>query len=128
MARLKDIVVDSLRPARLARFWEAALDDYFVRPYDDPEIARLAALGLTPETDPTVALDGSGPTIFFQQTSIAKTARNRVHWDISTQDRAAEIARLEGLGARVRDEHEDFTVMLDPEQNEFCVVVVDAAD
>jgi hypothetical protein len=31
------------------------------------------------------------------------------------------VARLEALGARVRDVHADFTVMLDPEGNEFCV-------
>ena len=126
MARLKDIVVDSLHPARLARFWESALEGYAVRPYDSDEIERLAALGLTPETDPAVALDGEGPTIFFQQTDVVKTARNRVHLDIATIDRAREVDRLEGLGARVRDEHDDFTVMLDPESNEFCVVEVDA--
>ncbi len=126
MARLKDIVVDSLHPARLARFWASALEEYEVRPYDADEIERLAALGLTPETDPAVALDGEGPTIFFQTTDAPKTVRNRVHLDIATLDRAREIERLEGLGARIRDEHDDFTVMLDPESNEFCVVEVDA--
>jgi hypothetical protein len=62
MARIKEIVFDAAQPARLARFWAAALDGYAVREYDAAEIARLAGLGLDPETDPTVAVDGDGPT------------------------------------------------------------------
>ena len=124
MARLKDIVIDSRHPAGLARFWERALDGYAIRPYDDAEVERLASLGLTPETDPSVALDGDGPTLFFQQTDVPKTARNRVHLDLATPDRRSEVDRLTALGARVRDEHDGFTVMLDPELNEFCVLEV----
>lgn len=67
MARFTDIVVDAVDPPRLARFWASALDDYAIRPYDIAEIERLEALGLTPDTDPTVALDGPGPTLFFQR-------------------------------------------------------------
>jgi len=122
MAALKEIVIDSRRPAALARFWAAALDGYAVRPYDEAEIARLAALGFTPETDPGVMVDGPGPTLCFQLNPAPKTARNRVHMDIAAVSRAAEVERLTGLGARVRDEHDGFTVMLDPEGNEFCVV------
>ena len=121
MADLTEIVVDSMHPAKLARFWAGALDDYAVRAYNDAEIAQLAKLGLTPETDPAVAVDGPGPTLFFQQTDQPKTDRNRVHLDLKTDSRPAEIRRLEGLGARVRDEHDGFTVMLDPEGNEFCI-------
>ena len=60
MGKLKEIVIDADHPASLARFWAAAVDGYAVRPYDDAEIARLAALGLTPETDPFVLVDGPG--------------------------------------------------------------------
>ncbi len=122
MARLTDLVVDSLAPHRLATFWQDVLDDFSIRPYDNAEIERLAALGLTPETDPAVALDGPQLTIFFQKTETPKTARNRVHMDVRAQNREAEVARLTALGATVRDVHADFTVMLDPEGNEFCVV------
>ena len=121
MAELSDIVVDSLHPADLARFWAAALDGYEIRAYDQAEIERLAALGFTPETDPSVAVDGPGPTLFFQVTTQAKQSRNRVHLDVRSADRSREVARLEALGARIRDEHENHTVMLDPENNEFCV-------
>ncbi len=122
MARIRDIVIDCTDAPALARFWADVLDGYAVRPYDDEEIARLAKLGFTPETDPAVAVDGTGPTLFLQQVPEKKTARNRVHLDITGRDRAEEVARLRGLGATVRDEHETYTVMQDPEGNEFCVL------
>ena len=122
MAKLREIVIDSAHPAALARFWAAALDGYAVRPYDDAEVARLAALGLTPETDPGVMVDGPGPTICLQLKAEPKTARNRVHMDLACASRPAEIARLVALGAQVRDHHDGFSVLLDPEGNEFCVL------
>ena len=67
MVRQFEIVIDSLMPARLARFWASALPGYSVRTYDATEIARLAELGLTAETDPSVAVDGDGPTLWFQK-------------------------------------------------------------
>jgi hypothetical protein len=121
MARIKEIVVDATNPAALARFWAAVLDDYALRAYDATEIARLADLGFTPETDPCVALDGPGPTLFFQRTDVAPTGRNGIHLDLSCANRAREVECLERLGATVRDVHATFTVMLDPEGNAFCV-------
>jgi hypothetical protein len=120
MARLKEIVIDALDPPRLARFWAAALNGYAVRAYDAAEIARLAEQGLTPETDPTVAIDGPGPTLFFQRTA-GRRGEGRLHLDLVGGPRAAEVARLEALGAIVRDVHDRYTVMLDPEGNRFCV-------
>lgn len=121
MARIRDIVVDAVRPAVLARFWAAALDGYQVRPYGAAEIERLARLGLTPETDATVAVDGPGPTFFFQQVPGRKRTRNRLHFDLTGAERATEIARLCALGATVRDERDGYSVLQDPEGNEFCV-------
>ena len=121
MARIRDIVIDCADAPALARFWAAVLDGYAVRPYDAEEIARLAKLGLTPETDPTVAVDGPGPTLWLQQVQQPKVTRNRIHLDLTGGPRSEEVARLCRLGATVRDEHETFTVMQDPEGNEFCV-------
>ncbi len=121
MARIKEIVIDALDPPALARFWADALDDYSIRTYDDAEIARLARLGLTPATDVSVAVDGGGPTLFFQKTLQTKRGRNRIHMDLRCTSRPDEVARLERLGASVRDRHATFTVMQDPEGNEFCV-------
>jgi hypothetical protein len=121
VARIKEIVVDSVNPASLARFWAGVLDGYEVRPYDDAEIARLARLGFTPETDPTVLVDGPGPSLCFQKVSSRKSNKNRVHLDIVGKSRNQEVERIRKLGGTVRDEHDGFTVMLDPEGNEFCV-------
>jgi predicted enzyme related to lactoylglutathione lyase len=48
-----------------------------------------------------------------------------MHLDLYTDDQAAEVERLTGLGARTvrhhRDPDDDFVVMTDPEGNEFCV-------
>ena len=121
VAKLKEIVIDAQEPASLARFWAAALDDYQLRPYDQAELDRLAERSLTPESDTSVALDGPGPTLFFQAAAAAKTSRNRIHLDVSCESRTSEVKRLIQLGAQIRDVHETYTVMLDPEGNEFCV-------
>ena len=121
MAKVTEVVIDSLHPAQLARFWGAVLDGYAVRHYSSAEIAKLRERGLSPETDPAVALDGPGPTWFFQQTQIAKTNRNRIHFDISGTARTEETVRLKRLGASVREIHDSYTVMQDPEGNEFCI-------
>ncbi len=121
MARIREIVIDALEPAALARFWAAALDGYAVRAYDEAEIARLAAMGRTPETDASVAVDGPGPTLFFQETAAPKAGRNRLHFDLVGGSRASEIQRLCALGATIRDEHETYSTLQDPEGNEFCV-------
>jgi Glyoxalase-like domain len=122
MARLDSVTVDSLHPARLARFWAAVLEGYAVRPYDEAEIARLKALGFTPETDPTVMVDGPGPSLCFQTNTKRAEIRGRLHFDVRSTSRSAEVERLKALGAMVRDEHADYTVMLDPEGNAFCVL------
>jgi hypothetical protein len=122
MARLKEIVIDADGPSRLARFWAAALDGYAVRGYDAGEIARLAAIGLTPETDTTVMVDGPGPTLCFQQVSGPRPERNRIHLDISHPDRPAEVARLTALGASYWYQRANFTTLRDPEGNQFCVI------
>ncbi|HKC50934.1 MAG TPA: VOC family protein [Myxococcota bacterium] len=122
MAKLREIVFDCTRAPELARFWAAVLEGYAVRAYDAAEIARLAALGFSSDTDPTVLVDGPGPSLCFQQVAAPKTAKNRVHLDVTAADRRCEVERLSALGASVTRETEGYTVMRDPEGNEFCVV------
>jgi predicted enzyme related to lactoylglutathione lyase len=61
----------------------------------------------------------------LQRVPEARTGKNRVHLDLGTDDREAEVARLGSLGASVLAEHDMpglwWTVMADPEGNEFCV-------
>jgi hypothetical protein len=140
VATLRDLVFDAVHPASLARFWAAVLDGYRVAPYDDAEIARLAALGiLDVEDDPSVLVepeDGVGSRYWFQRVPEGKRAKNRFHMDLvvgggdgadvagtAADDAAdAEVARLVGLGAVVVADHGELVTMKDPEGNEFCVL------
>jgi len=122
MVALREIVFDCERAPALARFWASVLDGYRVRTYVDAEIARLAALGRTPLTDPTVLVDGPGPSLCFQETAERGAERARIHLDVEASDCALEIARLCALGASVLREASHYTVMQDPEGNRFCVV------
>ena len=122
MGRIHEIVFDCDKPARLAQFWAGLLDGYAVRDYDEVEVTRLAALGLTPETDPTVMVDGPGPSICFQNVEGRRYDNNRLHLDIEVSDRDAAVERLRLAGAKAVRVLPKYTVMLDPEGNQFCLV------
>jgi hypothetical protein len=121
MGELGAIVIDCDKAPNLARFWASVIDGYSIRPYDDAEIARLASLGRTPATDPTVAVDGPGPTLFFQEVPEKKSSKNRLHLDIEVVDRLAEVERLTAGGATVVGHYDTWSVLQDPETNEFCL-------
>jgi predicted enzyme related to lactoylglutathione lyase len=61
----------------------------------------------------------------FNQVPESKTAKNRMHVDLVADDREAEVDRLVGLGAKRLADQAEFglrwTVLADPEGNEFCV-------
>jgi hypothetical protein len=122
MGMIHEIVFDCDKPAKLAAFWAELLDGYAIREYDEAEIARLAALGLTPESDPTVVVDGPGPSICFQNVEGRRQDNNRVHFDIEVSDRTGEVERLKGAGAETVRVLPTYTVMRDPEGNQFCLV------
>ena len=65
------------------------------------------------------------PAMLLQHVAEHKTAKNRLHMDLHVPDMAAEVARLQALGATLVqqvDEHGlTWFVMHDPECNEFCV-------
>ena len=71
----------------------------------------------------------SGPGMVFVPVPEGKTVKNRLHIDLAphtSQDRDAEIARLVERGATVTDVGQPgdvtWTVLADPEGNEFCVL------
>jgi len=121
MARIREIVIEAEDPRRLARFWGGLLDGFDERPYDDEEVERLAEIGRTPETDPAVAVDGPGMTIFFNETTRPKTERGRIHLDLIGDGLEEEVERAVDLGARVKAAKDGFTMLWDPEGNEFCI-------
>ncbi len=71
--------------------------------------------------------DGVEPRLYFQQVPEGKVAKNRVHLDIHVdpENKEAEVARATGLGAELIGTHSDrgptTYVLLDPEENEFCL-------
>jgi hypothetical protein len=126
MARLQDVVIDCAHPASVARFWAAVLDGYEVAPDDEAELERLRRNGIDDlEDDPTVlvqAASGVAPRFFLVRVPEPKTVKNRLHLDLRSDDPAAELTRLIGLGARVFAYRETLTVLTDPEGNEFCLL------
>lgn len=71
------------------------------------------------------SMGGKGPGLAFQQVPEAKTVKNRMHLDLVAEDAEALVTRVLGLGGTRLADHAmgDFhwTVMGDPEGNEFCV-------
>jgi glyoxalase superfamily protein len=110
--RLANVTFDCADPAAVAAFWSAALD----RPVDPDPSDYFASIGMTAK---------DGPAWYFIKVPEPRTAKNRVHVDLVADDRDKEIARLLELGATRGDDHDEFgvawTVMSDPESNEFCV-------
>ncbi|MGZ8566914.1 MAG: VOC family protein [Actinomycetota bacterium] len=132
--RVDAIVFDCRDAAPLARFWAAALG-WSLAPYDEGELARLVSKGIfDPEDDPSVMVeppeDTELPVLFFTEVPESKVVKNRLHLDLQAAgDLEAEVARLEVLGAVIRNWSEEdggvWCVMLDPEGNEFCVMPSD---
>lgn len=109
--RLGNITFDCDDVAKVSTFWSTALE----RSIDDRASEWFASLS---------GCDGE-PNWFFIRVPEHKTAKNRMHVDFAADDREAEVARLVALGAtRVADKAEwghEWTVLSDPEGNEFCV-------
>jgi len=112
--RLHHIVIDAHDLPKLARFWTQALG-WKVLSEREREIV--------------IGTDENAPVgICFMPVTDQKIVKNRVHLDITTeaQDRDQEIDRLLGLGAQRADigqtGKESWTVLADPEGNEFCVI------
>jgi hypothetical protein len=73
--------------------------------------------------------DGVGPQVYFQRVPEDKSGKNRLHICLQPTDRTrdAEVERLLGLGATHAADHREpdgtgWTVLADPEGNEFCVL------
>jgi hypothetical protein len=122
VSHLVGIALDCRHASKLARFWEVALG-WRIRPYDDAEVARLAALGLTPQTDPMVAIDSpdGSLTFFLQEVPEPKAVKNRMHVDVQLRDQA-HLDELLRMGATVVSKYADRWILADPEGNEFCLL------
>ena len=115
--KLAAVSVDCEDALAVARFWSAALG----RPVDPDPSSDFAAIGMAEHRDTQGWRLGGDPTWLFARVPEAKTAKNRMHVDLTAPDREAEVARLVALGAtRVADMDEwgyQWTVLQDPEGN-----------
>jgi hypothetical protein len=115
--RVQCLCIDTTDPSALATFWEEALG--WRRTFDEPDEVCI-------EPPEGSREDGVVPDLLFLRVPEAKVVKNRLHLDLRPDDQAAEVARLEQLGARRTDvgQRGDVTwiVMADPHGNEFCVL------
>ena len=108
-AGLKDIVVDTSDPARICAWWAGVLGAGHV---DDEEGYSYL------ETVPGAPFE----SIDFVPVPEPKTVKNRIHIDVTTPD----VQLLVDAGARLlraRDEEIAWSVLADPDGNEFCAFV-----
>ena len=111
---INSLNVDCHDPKLVAEFWSAALkwpilfesdDQMMIAPFDERK-------------------PGVFPVLFMRNPD-DKRVKNRWHFDLAPDDQAAEVIRLEGLGARRADIGQGevaWVVMADVEGNEVCVL------
>ena len=138
--KIGNITFDCANPRELSHFWADVLG--YPRAEWPPELKQQLLDGGLTEADlelKSVAQDptGEGQRLFFQKVPEGKTAKNRVHLDISAtpgryptpEELDAEKDRIVALGATVVQKYDSdwggirelHYIMQDPEGNEFCI-------
>jgi len=116
--RIQCLCVDTADPLRLAKFWQEVLGWRLEAGPGNNEVVLEPPKG-SPE-------DGVAPDLLFLRVPEGKVVKNRLHLDLRPVDQAAEVARLEGLGARRVDVGQGaevtWVVLADPDGDEFCVL------
>ncbi len=114
-ARIGNIAMDCNDVLKLAAFWSAVLG----RPLDYGSSELFASIG-------GADAQRREPAWYFNKVPEPRQAKNRVHIDLVNSD-AHAIDEMVRLGATVIGEHHipghGWSVMQDPEGNEFCVAV-----
>jgi predicted enzyme related to lactoylglutathione lyase len=111
------VIVDCHDPRRQAEWWAQVLGYKVNR--RNPDEFQIS--------DPA----GVSGSLYFMKVPELKAGKNRLHLDLATPgSMAAEVARLVEAGAQLVEVRQDpasydnpdtWTVMRDPEGNEFCV-------
>lgn len=111
------IIVDCREPRRQADWWANVLSfQVSERNTDEFQVGESVP---------------GRPSLYFMKVPEPKVVKNRLHLDLLTEGpMEPEVARLVEAGARVVEVREDpdslqnpdrWTVLVDPEDNEFCV-------
>ena len=110
-----NVVIDCADHDVVVPFWEAALGWKAQR-------INEQFVGLRAPAEERIGFD-----ILFQQVPEPKLAKNRAHIDFDAADMEGEVERLIGLGGSKIAEHNlgsfRWTIVADPEGNEFCVTI-----
>jgi hypothetical protein len=134
-------MIDALDPDRMLDFWSKVTGYVVSDGRCDPPPARIDAgalvvagervdhpsvnwaLGINndPASMPDRAVLDLTPGIAFRKVDERKTIKNRLHLDLRSTDKEAELLRLKELGASVQRMNDEFCVLQDPEGNEFCL-------
>jgi catechol 2,3-dioxygenase-like lactoylglutathione lyase family enzyme len=112
MLFIRNVTFMTADPRRLADFWSAALG---LSERKDKPMETICA-----------DVDWTYPRLTFQKVAEAVPDPPRVHLDLTADERLAEVQRLCALGAHERrsvtvEDGWTWTVMTDPDGNEFCV-------
>ncbi len=122
-SRFTELVVDCRDPEGLAAFWCAVLDFEVI-----DRSGGKVEIGSWVPTVEEVRARQMPPTVVFVRVPEGRAVKNRLHLDVSPVDGSTEdeVTRLIGLGATRADVGQGpdrtWTVMSDPEGNEFCVL------
>lgn len=114
--RIQCLCIDTGDPARIASFWQSALGWRRTSEEEDEVVLEPPAGSRE---------NGVVPDLLFLKVPEGKVVKNRLHLDLRPGDQAAEVARLESLGARrvdVGQSQVSWVVMADPDGNEFDVL------
>ncbi len=112
--KLYEIVVDSVDGPGMARWWHEVLGGELGAEEPDGWLEKVPGLPFE--------------SIVFGHVPEPKTTKNRVHWDLDV-DGPGGLDALVGHGAtvlRARDSEIGWTVLADPEGNEFCLFTPDS--
>ena len=121
--RIQCLCIDAIDPTAQARWWAEALGWRITHEVADESVLEPPAGS---------AEDGVVPDLLFVAVPESKASKNRLHLDLRPVDQAAEVARLEALGARRVDVGQggdvSWVVLADPEGNELCILRALTAD
>lgn len=126
--RWSHTTVDAHDIAMLARWWADVLG-WRIEFEDEHEVNVVPPEADDDPVDTLGTWQALRPGLVFVPVPEGKTAKNRLHIDLAphiSQDREAEIEHLVATGATRVDVGQDddvtWTVLADPEGNEFCVL------
>ena len=115
--RISCIAIDSADPAALGAWWAETLGWDVVAP-PDPRDFQISMPGS----------DAWTPSLLFLPSVETKIAKNRIHFDVAsgdfdTRDKFVEVLLARGaMLCDIGQADVSWTVMADPEGNEFCVL------